>query len=71
MAQRDLCFVGDEEATGAGMLAVSEGQVVDTRADKMRLAGSAVGGIAAHAVEAVSVELSWVLVDGGVPHAIS
>lgn len=72
MAQRDLGLVRDEEAAGARVLAVSEGQVVDARADEVGLArGGAVGGVAAHAVEAVSVEFGGVVVDGGVPHAVS
>lgn len=71
MAQRNLRLVRDEEAAGARVLAVSEGQMVDARADEMGLARGAVGGVAAHAVEAVSVELGGVVVDGGVPHAVS
>ena len=60
--------MGDEEAAGARVLAVPEGQMVDARADEMRLARPAA---AAHAVEAIPVELARVLVDGSVPHTIS
>lgn len=69
MAERDLGFVGDEEAAGARVLAVAEGQVVDARADEVRLV---VGRCAvAHAVEAVAVEFVWVRVHGWVPHAVA
>ncbi len=67
MAQRNLGLVGDKEAAGTGVLSVSKGQMVDARADEMRLVRS----VAAHAVEARPVELVWVLVDGSVPHAIA
>ena len=69
VAERDLGLVRDEEAAGARVLAVPEGQVVGARADEVRLVRGAVGA-AAHAVEAVPVELGWVVVHGGVPHAV-
>ena len=69
MAKRNLGLVSDEEAAGARVLAVPESQMVDARADEMRLRVR--GAVGAHAVETVSVEFGGVFVDGGVPHAVS
>ena len=68
MAQRNLGLMGDEETASAGVLAVPKCQMVDARADEVRLVRRAAG---AHAVEAVSVEFVRVFVDGAVPHAVS
>ena len=62
MAQRNLGLVCDEEAAGARVLAVSESQMVDACADEVSLVvrAAVVGGVTAHAVEAVPVEFGWV-----------
>lgn len=62
--------MGDEEAAGARVLAVPEGQMVNARANKMRLIRCAANA-AAHTIEAIPIELVWILVDGGIPHTIS
>lgn len=68
MAQGDLGLVRDEEAAGARVLAVAEGEVVDAGADEVGLV-AAVGG--AHAVEAEAVEFLRRGVHAGVPHAVA
>ncbi len=67
VTQRDLDLVGGEEASGTGMLAVSEGEVV--RARRYQLSRMLLSLLRAELEEATAVPLIGGLVQRWIPHA--